>query len=145
MCILKLAQKRPWLYITYWNSLPNHHSFSHFEPELCSSLQFGWSANAEVLCVIYKSFPIKKKNNPPTNQRIFSQFLTISSLATMWLRLSSPALMVWTPHIALEEFSCARAASRFLTLPSLIITKVPVLLVPGQVLPAMVAALILSA
>lgn len=68
MCILKLAQRRPWLYITYWSSLPNHHSFSHFEPELCSSLQFGGGACAEVLCLInkelsyWKNQPIKESS-----------------------------------------------------------------------------------
>lgn len=52
--------------ITYWNSPPNHHSFSRFEPQLCSSLQFGGGACAEVLCLINKELSYWK--NQPTKE-----------------------------------------------------------------------------
>ena len=101
LCSLKLAQRRPWLYVIYWNSLSNHHSFSHFEPELHPSLQFGRDAYAEVLFVI-RVFLLKK----PAKQKVLLEFLTISSSATVWLRLSSQTVLVWTPHTILEEFAC---------------------------------------
>lgn len=103
VCSLKLAQRRPWLYIIYWNSSSNHQSFSHFEPELHSSLQFGWDTYAEVLYEINKSFPIKKTNK----QKVLSEFLTISISDTACLRVSSQTVLVWT-HITLEDFSWVR-------------------------------------
>lgn len=80
----QLAQRKPWLYIIYQNSSSTHCSFSHFEQELNSSLQFGSDAYAEALFVINKEIPIKKK---------WSNKKSSWGSWPVWLRFSSQTVL----------------------------------------------------